>query len=136
MSNDLITPENLSNELLHSIFDAAFMETSWDSEGGLRVTDNISCFVFPSKDGDRITLISMFRFKEDATQSERLICVNNINKQYAMIRATSSENDNLHIVYDIWVKGGITKKAVVLATKFFLSIPIDAITSHGKDLVT
>lgn len=35
MSNDLITPENLSKELLYSIFDAAFMEASWDSEGDL-----------------------------------------------------------------------------------------------------
>lgn len=78
----------------------------------------------------------MFGFKEDASQSERLICVNNINKQYVMIRAASSENDTLQIDYDIFVKGGITKKAVVLATKLFLSIPRDAVASHGKDIVT
>jgi len=135
MSDDLVTPENLSKELLHSIFDAAFMETSWDSEGDLRVKDQIHCFVIPTEKKDRIRLISIFGFKEGTTQMQRLECVNDINNEYIMVRAVSGNNDTLRFDYDIYVQGGISKKAIILATKRFLSIPIDAVADHGNNLV-
>jgi len=136
MSDDLVTPENLTKELLHSIFDAAFMETSWDSDGDLRVKDQIHCFVLPTEKKDRIRLISIFGFKDDASQVQRLECVNNINREYIMVRATSSNNDTLQFDYDIYVQGGIPKKAIILATKRFLSIPLDAVSDHGNELVS
>jgi hypothetical protein len=135
MSNDLITPETLSKELLRSIFDAAFMETSWDSDGDLRVKDQISCFVIPSEKKDRIRLISFFGFKKGTAQVQRLECINNINKSYIMVRAIVGGNDSLQFDYDIYVQGGITAKNIVMATKRFLSIPHDAVADYGKDIV-
>jgi len=135
MTNDLVTPENLSVELLNSIFDDAYMETSIDSDGDLHVRDDIGCFVILSKDKDRITLLSQFGFESGATHSQRLECVNNINKEMIIVKAYVGNNDSLRFEYDICLKGGVTKKNIVQATKKFLSIPRAAVINHGEDLV-
>ncbi|MBU1235304.1 MAG: YbjN domain-containing protein [Gammaproteobacteria bacterium] len=135
MSNDLITPENLTKELLASVYDAAFLETSWDNEGDLRVKEKIACFVLPSERKDRIQLLSIFGFVPSATEAQRLQCVNNINRDYILLTATTGRNDTLQFKYELFVEGGITKKNLVLATRRFLSIPQSAIQDHGADIV-
>lgn len=134
MDQDLITPENVSKEMLKAIFDNAMLETSFDSDGDLRVREDISCFVLPKT--DRIRLLSVFGFKPNVSLQKRLEFVNRINSEYIIIRATvGSRNDTLFFDYDISIKGGITKKALVLATRRFLSIPRPAIQEYGSDLV-
>ncbi len=134
MDQDLITPENLSKEMLKAIFDDAMLETSFDADGDLRVREDISCFVLPKN--DRIRLLSVFGFKPHVSLQKRLEFVNRINSEYIIIRATvGSRNDTLFFDYDISIKGGITKKALVLATRRFLSIPRPAIQEYGSDLV-
>ncbi len=135
MTNDLITPDSLSKELLHSIFDAAYMEPSWDDDGDLRVKDDIHCFVIPSEKKDRIRLMSIFGFKENSSQSQRLECVNNINLEYTIVRASSGDNNILRFDFYINVQGGITRKNIVMAVKNFLSIPLTAVADHGTDIV-
>ena len=135
MPNDLITPENLSKELLESIYDTAYMETSWDDDGDLRVKDQIHCFVMPSEKKDRIQLLSIFKFNPDVSESQRLKCVNNINREYIIVVAYAGANDTLQFKHDIYVDGGITKKNLVLATKRFLGIPQSAVQDHGADIV-
>jgi hypothetical protein len=134
MNDDLVTPENLSKELLRSIYDQAFLETSLDSEGDLRVHDGIRCFVFPRD--DRVRLFCMFKFDAaNATPEKRLEMVNRVNCEYIMVRAASGANDSLVFDHDIIVKGGVTKAQIVHATKRFLSIPLQAIGEYGKGLV-
>ncbi len=134
MSNEIITPENLSKELLKSIFEAAFMETSIDAEGDLQVRDGIGCYVFARE--DRIRLMTLFRTKDGANRQELLEFANRVNDQYIIVRVTvAGKGTTISFDYDIPVKGGITKQAVVLATKRFLSIPINAIQEHGLNLI-
>ncbi|MDZ7268380.1 MAG: YbjN domain-containing protein [candidate division KSB1 bacterium] len=133
MPNDLVTPENLSTELLKSMFDAAFMETSIDEDGDLQVRDGIGCYVFARE--DRIRLMTLFRSKEGASRQELLEFANRVNDEYVIVRVTISNKGTVSFDYDIPVKGGITKQAVVLATKRFLSIPINAIAEYGSTLI-
>jgi hypothetical protein len=135
MSDDLVTPENISKELLRSIFDAAFMETSFDKDGDLIVKDQVRCYVYLSEKKDRITLICGFGFKKGIAEVQRLNCVNNINTSYIMVRAASKGNDTLTFDYNIYVPGGISKKNIVLATKRFMLIPREAVADHGRDIV-
>ena len=135
MSDELVTPENLSNELLLSIFDAAFMDASLDDDGTLRVKEKVRCLVMPSEAKDRIRLVCIFGFKPESSEQQRLECVNKINSEYIIVRAISGPRDSLIFDYDILVKGGVTKKNIVLSTKRFLSIPPDAIDEHAADLV-
>jgi hypothetical protein len=136
MPEDLITPENLSKELLYSIFDAAYMDVSYDSDGDLMIQDDVRCFVIPNeKTKDRIRLFTLFGFNPESSELDRLESVNRINNTYIMVRATSSNNDTLFFDYDICVKGGITRKNLVLTVKRFCSIPRDAVSEYCKGIV-
>ena len=136
MAEELIAPDNLSKEYLKSIFDAAFMDTSYDSDGDLKVQEGLNCYVFPEQERkDRVRLMTMFRFKPEASELLRLQAVNRINTQYIIVKASASESGMLVFNWDIPITGGITKKAFVLAVKRFCSIPHDAVADCAKDVV-
>jgi len=133
MAEQLITPENLSKELLKNILDAAFMDTSFDKDGDLVVRDRLNCYVFPSR--ERVQLMALFRFTPDSTEDQRLAAANRINMEYAIIRAMVGKSGALLFTWDIPVAGGITAKAFVLAVKRFCTIPQQAIAECASDLV-
>lgn len=133
MSEQFITPENLTRELLKTILDAAFMETSYDKDGDLVVRDRINCYVFPSK--DRIQLMALFRWQEGASEEDRLAAANRINSEYAVIRAIVGKGNALLFTWDLPVAGGMTTKAFVLAVKRFCIVPHQAIAECAGDLV-
>lgn len=137
MSDEMITPENLSKDLLKSVLEAAYMDVSCDQDGDIRVKDKVTCFVFPNeKWRDRITLCAIFGFKPHATPVQRLECANRINSEYAVLRAVVGKNDTLRFTYDILLEGGgISRKAFVLILKRFCSIPHDAVGGCGADLI-
>lgn len=131
---DLITPENVSTETLKTIYDRALMETSYDKDGDLRVKDGICCRVFSKN--DRIRLLLVFGFKSFVDDQRRLECINNINLEFIVVRASVGRTNNaLFIDHDIMITGGITTDALVHTTRRFLAISIAAIAEHGKDLV-
>ena len=133
MPDDLILPENLSKEALKEIFDNAFMETSFDKDGDLRVRDGNSCFVFPRE--DRIRLLSVWGFKPETPAQKRQEFVEQVNKEFIMVRATVGPKDILFFDYDISIRGGILKKMLVLTTKRFLSIARGAVQEYGSEIV-
>jgi len=136
MTDQLITPENLSKELLKSVLDAAFIETSFDSDGDLKVREGVNCFVFPNDERkDRVRLLALFRFKPEASELLRLQAVNRINAEYIIVRAVVGKNDTLQFTWDIPIAGGITKKAFALAVKRFCSIPHASIADCANDVV-
>lgn len=135
MTGELITPDNVSKELLKSILDDALFETSYDSDGDIKVEEDISFWVLPSKEQGRIKLLANFGFLPDCPREERLEVVNKINRQYIVVKATAGDNDLLRFEYDILIAGGITKKAFLLAVKRFASIPKVAILEHCFDML-
>jgi Putative bacterial sensory transduction regulator len=129
---DLISPENLSKEYLKSLFDAAFMETSYDWEGDLRVKEGLSCWVFPSE--DRIKLLATFGFKSHATRAQRLEFVNRVNRQYVIVRAAvRDQSDDLSVDHDFSIRGGVAPAMIVQSTKRFLSILLPAVQECDSD---
>jgi len=136
MTQELITPENLSKEFLKAVFDEASMKTSFDPAGDLQVSETLNCLILPSDSKDRLRLLAIFTFEPQVSHQQRLAFVNQVNSEFIMIRASvGAKNDLLFFDHDLLVEGGITKNALVLATKRFLSIPGDAIHEFGKDLV-
>jgi len=132
--SDLIVPDNLSKELLKDIYDSAFMTTMFDDDGDLRVGDGgIKCYAFPKE--KHIKLMSIFGAEPGADHSDLVEFANRVNLEYVVVRAAISEKDSIFFEYAIPVDGGITKKAVILATKRFLSIPVQSIVEHGKDII-
>jgi putative sensory transduction regulator len=129
-------PENLSKESLQAIFAAALMETSIDTAGELQVREALQCLVLPSNSKDRIRLLALFGFEPQVSHQQRLEFVNQVNSEFILIRATvGAQDDTLMFDHYLWVQGGITKQALVLATQRFLSICGGAVQEFGKDLV-
>lgn len=136
MTEELITPENLSKELLKAVLDAALMDTTYDKDGDLVVEDRVNCYVLVSQQRkDRVRLMALFRFKSEASEIERLQSVNRINDEYIIVRAVVGKNDTLRFTWDIPIAGGITKKAFAIAVKRFCSIPHEAIADCAADAV-
>lgn len=135
MTEELITPDNVSKQLLKSILDDALFETSYDADGDIRVEEDLSFWVLPSKEQGRIKLLANFGFLPDCPREDRLEAVNKINRQYIVVKASVADNDILRFEYDILIAGGITRKAFLLAVKRFSSIPKVAILEHCFDMV-
>ncbi|MCK6622032.1 MAG: YbjN domain-containing protein [Calditrichaceae bacterium] len=136
MADELITPENLSVDLLKAIFDAAYMNFSVEEGKELKVKDSCTVWVSPDLERkNRIRLYAIFAFKESSSQSDRLECVNRINNEYIMIRASVTDKGLLFFEYDLMLDGGLTKKALVSAIKRFASIPHGAVEEHGASIV-
>jgi hypothetical protein len=135
MSEDLITMDNVSKEMLKDLFDAAFLETSYDSEGDLRVREKVNCIVFVFPDLRKIQLAAYFGFKPNVPEIDKLRCVNNINNGFNIVRASVLNNETLKFSYDIALDGGIGKRAIVFLLKRFCNIPHEAVHEHGRDIV-
>ena len=134
MLDELITADNVSKELLKSVFDAAFMDTAYDKDGDLFVRDRCTCFVFCDKEKRVVYLRSYFRLTASASEIQRLTCANEINGNYLLVRAIVSDH-TVMFGHDIALDGGISKKALVLLLKRFCRIPHDAVGDYGKDIV-
>ncbi|MFO7905031.1 MAG: YbjN domain-containing protein [Planctomycetota bacterium] len=135
MSDELIIPDNLSKEVLKSIFDAALMDTSYDNDGDLVVKEQVRCVVLLSKSNDRISYVTLFGFNPEVPQSARLECANRINSELIVVKAIVGNNNILRFEYDILVSGGISKKAIVLTLRRFCSIPRAAVSKFAEDLI-
>jgi hypothetical protein len=122
---ELITPENVSKDMLKAALSAASIEVTYDKDGDLRAKDKITCFVMLSSNKDRITLFAQFGVKGGARPDQALALVNEINKNFVIVRAYyREENQSLRFQYDICLEGGITSNTFVSAFKRFCTIPM------------
>lgn len=133
MSEELITPENLSKELLKAVLDASYTDAEIDSDGDVWVRDACGCLVVPN--GGSVQLLAYYRLKPETDRVSRLECANQINDRYIVVRAAVTDADRLVFDYTVPVAGGITKKAFVLALRRFCSITAQAVADLSDDMV-
>jgi hypothetical protein len=134
MQNEILTPENVSKDVLKAAFDAAFMDISFDSDGDLKLKDEVTCYVFLREKKDGIRLSSGFGFKEGTTELQQLQLINKINDEWRVVRAyVNHEKRALKFDYEILLAGGITVKNFILSVKKFCGIPRDAIADADKE---
>jgi hypothetical protein len=134
MSVDIITPENVSVELLNGIL-AAYLDITFDEDGFLLVKGDCSVYVTVTPDKSAIRLVTVFRMKDESSPEERFAAVNRINSDY-MIKAYCSEDNKLIFSDYFLLAGGLTRKAFMLGTKRFDSIPRAAISVHAEHLIS
>jgi hypothetical protein len=134
MSVDLVTSENVSLELIHSIYESAMMEVSIDDEKQfVRIKEEILARARLPENKERIQLGALYGIKEDAQRVDRLELCNRINDQFVMIRASITEAGDLYFDYDITIKGGVTKKQIAQATRMFLKFVPKAVSECDED---
>ena len=59
--------------------------------------------------------------------------MNRINENYVLIRAGIDDDDDLWFDYSIVVKGGLTKKSIVQATRIFMMLVPKAVGECDED---
>lgn len=135
MADEVVQPEDVSKDMLQELFESAYMETSFDSDGDLRVKETYSFWVLPHNEGKQIRLMSQFRAKPESSLSDRLSFVNTVNEELVVIRASMDEDGDFGFDYYIPVDGGITKRAIVMAAKFFAALIEAAVRKDEKEVV-
>ena len=134
MQNEILTPENVSKDVLKAAFDAAFMDATFDSDGDLKLKDEVTCYVFLREKNDGIRLSTGFGFKEGTSELQQLQLTNKINDEWRIVRAYANpEKLTLKFDYEILLNGGISVKNFILSVKKFCGIPRDAIADADKD---
>jgi hypothetical protein len=137
MSDQIINSSNLCPELIKSVLDDAYMDASLDDDGDVVVRENgVNIWIRADKNNkDRIRFFSLFRFVSDSPMLARLNCVNQINNEYIILRASVKE-DRLFLDYDLMLLGeGITKKTLVLNLKRYAGIPRSAVSEYGDGVI-
>lgn len=131
---DLITPDNVTIEMILEIFEAAYMEASLDEEKKqIRLREEVLARVFLSESKERLQLVAYYGVKEDAQRIDRLELVNRINENYVLIRAGIDEDGDLWFDYCVLLKGGVTRKAIVQASRVFLMLVPRAVNECDDD---
>ena len=134
MATELVTPDNVSVEMLRDLYEAAYMDVTLDEEHGMiRIREELAARAHLSESKERIQLLAVYGVKEEAQRIERLELVNRINENYVLIRAGIDDDGDLWFDYCILVKGGLTKKAIVQATRAFLMLVPKAVNECDED---
>ena len=133
MTEPVLSPKEVSSHVLQELFDEAYLDTTLDSDGDLRVEeDGLGCYVLPVNEGRRIKLLTVWQARNGSTPAKRRDFANRVNETIVSVRASISEPDDLVFFdYYIPVEGGITKKAIILATKHFLTVQKLAVLECG-----
>jgi hypothetical protein len=133
-ATELVTPDNVSIEMIRDVYEAAFLEAELDEEKKqIRIREEVLARCFLSESKERLQLVAYYGVKEDAQRIDRLELVNRINDKYALIRAAIDEDGDLYFDYTVLLKGGVTKKAIAQATRVFLMIVPKAVNECDED---
>ena len=124
---EVVGPADISPLMLQSLYETSGIQTSIDSDGDLAVTTSATCYVFPTEAGDRIQLTAFLSTDHSAAQGDLLDFANRVNNRYSTVRARVTDKGTLAFDYHIPVDGGVTPRAIVLATRFFLDVAVAAI---------
>jgi hypothetical protein len=135
MKEELITPENASNELLKSVLDEAYLNATLDSDDTLSVKERCTVFISLNENKDKLQFATYYTFTPDSSEISRLQLVNKINDQFIIVRAIAQSDDFLCFSWDIWIEGGLTKKNFILAVRRFGSLPPTIIQNCETDIV-
>ena len=89
----------------------------------------------PSSDAAWIRLYSPFKANEQATMEDKLAYANKVNADLVIVRAYVNANGGFIFEEYLPVEGGITKRALVLATRRFHRMLDSAIRADEKNVL-
>lgn len=129
MPDEIITPENVTRDLLMGYFEKAYFETKLDDKGSLFIQDKYRVFVDINNKNRCVTFGVYFNLKEGCLFGDVLEYANTINKELLQIKAIAGEKV-LTIEHDLWIEGGAIVKNMIASYRSFISQVSAAI---GKD---
>jgi len=134
MPTELVTPDNATPEALRDIYDQAYMDVTLDGEHGvIRIREELTARAHLSESRDRLQLLAVYGVKDEAQRADRLELANRVNENYVLVRAGIDDDGDLWFDYCLLLKGGVTKKAIVQATRAFLTLVPKAVNECDED---
>jgi hypothetical protein len=131
--NEVLRPEDLSEEMLEALFEPTDLETRRDHDGDLVVTRGVSCYLMPIAENERIMLMAFVGVKENTERADKLEFVNRVNNDISTVRGHVNDREAVVFDYHIPIRGGISGEAIVEATRFFLLAIAHAIDRCDHD---
>jgi len=135
MKDEIVSKDNLSKELLREVFEDAYMEVTYDSDGDLMIKDQYTHYVEVDKDSRFVAYRCNLRGNENATEMDRFKYVGMINREVIAIRVAETQSGYSFDCY-LWVEGGVTKRNIVLTFKRFASLVEYALSKAPEGLFT
>ena len=115
----------LSDDVLKSIFDAAFIDTELDEDGDLFVTDDMRVLVEGLPDQDCFQFTAFFRITKTHPREKLLEACNSFNESYLGLKASIMDgNEVITFNYAVLMKGGgkIEAKEIIRLLKYFQDV--------------
>jgi hypothetical protein len=133
---ELLEPEQISPEMLKDLFTDAFMDASIDKDGDVQVVETYRSYVVPGNENKWIRVYAIFGYNEAATLEDKMDFVNRVNAELVIVRAYVDTTGRFIFEHYLPVEGGITRKAVVLATRRFHRLLEAAIRKDEKNVIS
>lgn len=134
MAADLLTPDTVTLEAVRDVYEQAFLDAVLDEDKRqIRLREEVLARVYLSETKERLQMVAYYGVKDDAQRADRLELVNRINENYVFIRAGIDDDGDLWFDHCLLLKGGVTKKAVVQATRLFLMLVPRAVNECDED---
>lgn len=122
--------EQLSSEVLKSVFDAAFLETGIDEDGDLYVKDEYRIWVRGMPTKDCFGFSCFMGIGEEHSREKLLECCNRFNMSYLGLKVSAMDsNDSLLFQYQTLIKSGgkIEGKEIVRLLRYFQEVIRDSL---------
>ncbi len=119
------TGSQLSDEVLKSIFDAAFIDTEIDDDGDLFVKDDLHVWVQGLPDQDCFSFTAYIGAEGDHLRAKLLEACNKFNQSYLGLKvALVDDNKAIGFNYAVLMKGGaaVDGKEIVRLLKYFQDV--------------
>ncbi len=131
---EVVNPENVSLELLRDVYDSARMEVTLDVvKRHIRINEEVVARCTVSESKEQIQFIAYYDIEKNTPRADRMELVSRINERYVLIRAGIDKDGDLWLDFGLVLKGGVSKKNIVQATRSFLTLVSKAITECNKD---
>ena len=132
---ELLYPENITKEGLRDLFLSAYMDASLDEDGDVLVKEAYRAYLVPAQDAAWIRLYSPFKGNEATTMEDKLAYANKVNADLIIVRAYVTEKGGFIFEEYLPVEGGITNRALVLATRRFHRMLESAVRADDKNVL-
>jgi hypothetical protein len=133
--NETLTPDQVSAQSLKEVFEASFMDAAIEKDGRLIVRDKYQISFTWHEGRERIRVSAHLRARDKADPVAKLRYVNHVNDQLSVVRACVTDEGTFFYDFYIPVAGGITRRAFVMAVRFFVDQVQAAIDLDKENVV-
>ena len=126
MKDKIISPKNISSELLKQLFEDAYLDASIDKKtGNIIIKENWSTWIYIDEEKRYFSFNISFTIKKKSKLVDRVEYTHNVSKEFILIKAY---NDNGGITFStyIWLEGGVTPKNIIKTYKAFVWVTGDS----------